>query len=202
MNRNNIFLFNFIFIFIQVLDSTYSAFKKAFKSSTSNNKNKPNEDGIYLCLDAATTTTSSDAQLTESFEARWDAERRPIVIRNVHKRLDQSLWSPHSFAADFGQLQVDLINCRNNRVLAAVALADFWSGFEDESMRLRDKKGRPMILKLKDWPNSDDFKHMLPNRYADLMDNMPIAEYVRRNAPLNLVSYLPASFCLPDLGIL
>lgn len=185
----------------------YSTFKNRLNSlitnkeeaSSSDTNNEDKEDkSEYLCLDANEESTN-DEKLTEAFESRW-SDRRPIVIRNVHTRLNQNIWSPQSFSDDFGQLRVDLINCRNNRVLNNIPLSDFWAGFEDEDARVCDKQGRPMILKLKDWPNSDDFKHMLPDRFADLMENMPIQKYVRRFAHLNLVSYLPDWFCLPDLG--
>lgn len=151
---------------------------------------------MYLCLDANET---NDEQLTVAFESEW-GRGHPVVIRNVHRRLEQNLWSPQSFSHDFGTLQVDLVNCRTNRVLVDQPLSVFWSGFDDQSQRPLDQLRRPMILKLKDWPTSDDFKHMLPSRFADLMEHMPIKDYVHRTAPFNLVSYLPASFCLPDLG--
>ena len=57
-----------------------------------------------------------------------------------------------------------------------------------------------MILKLKDWPDSADFKHILPSRFDDLMSNLPIAEYTLREGSLNLVSTLPSLFLKPDLG--
>lgn len=57
-----------------------------------------------------------------------------------------------------------------------------------------------MILKLKDWPTSDDFKHMLPTRFDDLMKNLPIKQYTHRNSILNLASGIPEFFSKPDLG--
>ena len=154
--------------------------------------------GEYMVADV--TNLSDDKSLLRSFDCYW-AESKPLVVRNVNERLlDPEAWSPRAFAADFGELRVDLINCRNHRVLPSLPLADFWNGFEDESKRLRDLKARPMILKLKDWPTSDDFKHMMPQRFADLMDHLPVKEYVHRSGPFNLASYLPQTYCLPDLG--
>lgn len=65
---------------------------------------------------------------------------------------------------------------------------------------MTDHNLRPLILKLKDWPTSDDFKHILPTRFKDLMDNSPIAQYTNRESRLNLVSSLPDFFVKPDLG--
>ena len=61
-------------------------------------------------------------------------------------------------------------------------------------------KGKPLILKLKDWPPGDDFSDMLPTRFQDLMDALPMPEYTQRNGRLNLASCLPDFFVRPDLG--
>jgi len=57
-----------------------------------------------------------------------------------------------------------------------------------------------MILKLKDWPTSDDFKNFLPSRFNDLMNNIPVSQYTSRESKLNLASSLPDYFGKPDLG--
>lgn len=65
---------------------------------------------------------------------------------------------------------------------------------------MTDDKLRPLILKLKDWPTSDDFKQILPSRFNDLMHNAPIPEYTIRQGQFNLVARLPEFFGKPDLG--
>ena len=57
-----------------------------------------------------------------------------------------------------------------------------------------------MILKLKDWPNSDDFKEVLPSRFDDLMTHLPVREYTGREGFFNMASSLSESFLKPDLG--
>ncbi|XP_015750592.1 PREDICTED: lysine-specific demethylase 3A-like, partial [Acropora digitifera] len=57
-----------------------------------------------------------------------------------------------------------------------------------------------MLLKLKDWPPKDDFSEKLPTRFEDLMNNVPLPEYTRRDGSRNLVSRLPDFFVKPDLG--
>ena len=57
-----------------------------------------------------------------------------------------------------------------------------------------------MLLKLKDWPPSDDFSDLLPNHFHDLMDALPLPEYTRRDGYLNLASRLPDFLVKPDLG--
>lgn len=68
------------------------------------------------------------------------------------------------------------------------------------SERLFDHRGVPMILKLKDWPNSDDFKKVLPSRFDDLMTNLPAKPYTSREGFFNMASSLTDSFLKPDLG--
>ena len=41
-------------------------------------------------------------------------------------------------------------------------LKDFFDGFENVHERPRNENGDPMILKLKDWPTTWDFKDKLP----------------------------------------
>lgn len=76
----------------------------------------------------------------------------------------------------------------------------FWDGFDNVAVRLCDKQGNPMLLKLKDWPPSADFAEILPNRFLDLMACLPLKEYTHRNGRFNLASRLPECFVRPDLG--
>ena len=63
-----------------------------------------------------------------------------------------------------------------------------------------DENDEPMILKLKDWPPTEDFSETMPNRFGDLMRSLPLPEYTQRNGVLNLASRLPDFFVKPDLG--
>ncbi len=57
-----------------------------------------------------------------------------------------------------------------------------------------------MILKLKDWPPTEDFAELMPNRFQDLMESLPLPEYTKRTGVFNLASRLPEFFVKPDLG--
>lgn len=46
----------------------------------------------------------------------------------------------------------------------------------------------------------EDFAELLPDRFNDLMEALPLAEYTRRTGRLNLASCLPDFFVRPDLG--
>lgn len=57
-----------------------------------------------------------------------------------------------------------------------------------------------MSLKLKDWPPTEDFAEILPEHFQDLMNNLPLPEYTKRDGKLNLSTRLPDFFVKPDLG--
>lgn len=59
---------------------------------------------------------------------------------------------------------------------------------------------KPACLKLKDWPPSDDFNDVLPQRCKDILNNLPIKQYTGRQGELNLAGHLPEFFVRPDLG--
>lgn len=80
------------------------------------------------------------------------------------------------------------------------SLKNFWEGFEEVGKRLADANGTPMLLKLKDWPPTEDIAEYMPKRFNDLFDSFPLAEYTKRDGILNLAAYLPEYFLKPELG--
>ena len=53
---------------------------------------------------------------------------------------------------------------------------------------------------MQDWPPADDFAELLPTRFNDLMQALPLPDYTRRDGRLNLAGRLPTCFVRPDLG--
>ncbi|XP_043588061.1 probable JmjC domain-containing histone demethylation protein 2C isoform X3 [Bombus pyrosoma] len=133
------------------------------------------------------------------FQDQWK-RGQPVIVSDVAKSLDMNLWHPDSFARDFGDEKNDLINCMTGNLVPNQPMRKFWEGFEHFSKRLKDERGNPMLLKLKDWPPGEDFAELLPSRFADLMKVLPLSEYTHRNGRLNLASRLPDCFVRPDLG--
>uniref|UniRef100_A0A3Q0SDA5 Lysine-specific demethylase n=1 Tax=Amphilophus citrinellus TaxID=61819 RepID=A0A3Q0SDA5_AMPCI len=133
------------------------------------------------------------------FRECWK-QGQPVLVSGIHKRLKSELWRPEAFSKEFGDQDVDLVNCRNCAIISDVKVRDFWDGFEVISKRLQDADGLPMVLKLKDWPPGEDFRDMMPTRFDDLMENLPLPEYTKRDGRLNLASRLPNFFVRPDLG--
>nr|XP_051692562.1 lysine-specific demethylase 3A isoform X2 [Oryctolagus cuniculus] len=132
------------------------------------------------------------------FRECWK-QGQPVMVSGVHHKLNTELWKPESFRKEFGEQEVDLVNCRTNEIITGATVGDFWDGFEDVPNRLKNDK-EPMVLKLKDWPPGEDFRDMMPSRFDDLMANIPLPEYTRRDGKLNLASRLPNYFVRPDLG--
>ncbi|XP_036291826.1 lysine-specific demethylase 3A isoform X2 [Pipistrellus kuhlii] len=132
------------------------------------------------------------------FRECWK-QGQPVMVSGVHHKLNTELWKPESFRKEFGSQEVDLVNCRTNEIITGATVGDFWDGFEDVPNRLKNEK-EPMVLKLKDWPPGEDFRDMMPSRFDDLMANIPLPEYTRRDGKLNLASRLPNYFVRPDLG--
>ncbi|KAG5844241.1 hypothetical protein ANANG_G00160300 [Anguilla anguilla] len=151
-------------------------------------------DGRLLCL-----LDPSNSNNWKIFRECWK-QGQPVLVAGVHRKLKACLWRPEAFSQEFGDQDVDLVNCRNCSIVSDVKVRDFWDGFEVISKRLQGIDGLPMALKLKDWPPGEDFRDMLPTRFDDLMENLPLPEYTKRDGRLNLASRLPNFFVRPDLG--
>ncbi|XP_076367892.1 uncharacterized protein LOC143255703 isoform X2 [Tachypleus tridentatus] len=133
------------------------------------------------------------------FQEQWK-RGQPVMVINVTSKLDMNLWHPESFIRDFGDVKNDLVNCRTGAILPNLPMKKFWDGFESFSKRMKDDNGDYMLLKLKDWPPGEDFSELLPSRFQDLMNVLPLPEYTHRNGLLNLAGRLPECFVRPDLG--
>ncbi|KAG7465148.1 hypothetical protein MATL_G00173130 [Megalops atlanticus] len=151
-------------------------------------------DGRLLCLQ-----DPSNSNNWKIFRECWK-QGQPVLVSGIHKRLNSCLWRPEAFSQEFGDQDVDLVNCRNCAIISDVKVRDFWDGFQVISKRLQGADGQPMVLKLKDWPPGEDFRDMMPTRFDDLMENLPLPEYTKRDGRLNLASRLPNFFVRPDLG--
>lgn len=151
-------------------------------------------DGRLLCLQ-----DPSNSNNWKIFRECWK-QGQPVLVSGIHKRLKTELWRPEAFSEEFGDQDVDLVNCRNCATISDVKVRDFWDGFQVIGKRLQDNEGNPMVLKLKDWPPGEDFRDMMPTRFDDLMDNLPLPEYTKRDGRLNLAARLPNFFVRPDLG--
>ncbi|XP_071990221.1 lysine-specific demethylase 3A-B-like [Engystomops pustulosus] len=151
-------------------------------------------DNRLLCLQDPSNKSNWNV-----FRECWK-QGQPVVVSGVHHKLNTNLWRPESFRDEFGEQEADLVNCRTNDIITGATVGEFWDGFEDISKRLKNAAGEAMVLKLKDWPPGEDFRDMMLSRFNDLMSNIPLPEYTRREGKLNLAARLPTYFVRPDLG--
>ena len=133
------------------------------------------------------------------FQDHW-LRGQPVVIANSGKYLEPGLWTPESFSRDFGKVRHTLVNCLKGTEVPKARLKDFWDGFQHVTKRLKDRQGTPMLLKLKDWPPTDDIAEFMPDRFNDLMKSLPVPEYTLRSGRYNLAGYMPDYFLKPELG--
>lgn len=133
------------------------------------------------------------------FQEQWQ-RGQPVLVSNILGHLERELWIPQAFSEEFGKGMSDFINCATGKLVRNREISIFWDGFENVDKRLRDNDGKPMLLKLKDWPPDSDFKKIMPSRFEDIMKNLPINSYTNRVGDLNIVKYLPSCFIHPDLG--
>lgn len=55
---------------------------------------------------------------------------KPVLVSGIHKKLKPCLWMPDAFSEEFGEQDVDLVNCRNCATISDVKVRDFWDGFQ------------------------------------------------------------------------
>ncbi|GFS09399.1 lysine-specific demethylase 3 [Elysia marginata] len=133
------------------------------------------------------------------FQEQWKSGQ-PVLVSCANKKMDLSLWKPEVFSKEFGKIENEVVNCRTGDIIIGHCMSDFWDGFESLKCRPVDDENEPMLLKLKDWPPGDDFSDILPSRFRDLMQALPLPEYTQRDGKLNLASRLPDFLVRPDLG--
>lgn len=164
------------------------------------NQNNTTESNEWFCHGKLLRLLDpNDANNLQLFQKQWK-KKQPVLVSNVDKNLDDKLWRPETFANDFADHVNDLQNCLTNEIFRNVSLKCFWNGFADLNERLKDENGTPLILKLKDWPSYADFATILPTRFTNLMNALPLGEYTKRNGIYNLANRLPNHILKPDLG--
>ncbi|KAL7990367.1 hypothetical protein Chor_013797 [Crotalus horridus] len=100
----------------------------------------------------------------------WWKQGKFVLVSGIHKKMNASLWKADFISSDFGDLQADLLNCKDS-ITASGSVKEFWDGFEEIS-----------------------------SMYEDVLKSLPLPEYCNPEGKLNLASYLPGFFVRPDLG--
>lgn len=133
------------------------------------------------------------------FQHHWE-QGRPVVVGHVTRNMRKCIWTPQYFSDRFGHEKHVMIDCKNSIAIKNVAMKHFWDGFTSVKKRLPRDCDEKLVLKLKDWPTSDDFADVMKEHYEDFMKAAPLADYTTREGKYNLTRYLPSHFSRPDLG--
>ncbi|KAJ2475055.1 Lysine-specific demethylase 3B, partial [Coemansia sp. RSA 2320] len=170
---------------------------------------------------------ADDELTTAEFSLLW-RQGRAIVVRGLLNKLNSAIWKPRWWIEHFGKEPVTILDCAQRGAPAGGGdwpLANFYwlfdgpdkfaetvhtggSGSAENIAEQRDEKQWARhracvergILKLKDWPPTDDFERRLPTHFRRFMSALPFREYTQRDGQFNLVNRLPGQFLPPDLG--
>jgi [histone H3]-dimethyl-L-lysine9 demethylase len=133
------------------------------------------------------------------FQDQWE-QGKPVVVANVTQKMRKFIWTPEYFTMHFGNEKHAMINCQNDVDIKQVSMKYFWDGFGSIKRRLPRDCEEKLVLKLKDWPTSNDFADVMKEHFDEAMKAVPLACYTNRDGKYNLARYLPSHFSRPDLG--
>ncbi|KAH1074009.1 hypothetical protein J1N35_026337 [Gossypium stocksii] len=156
----------------------------------------------YLYCPKAKDIQSGDL---EHFQRHW-ANGEPVIVSNVLENATGLSWEPMVMWRAFRQikntkhelqLEVKALDCLDWSEVV-VNIHQFFRGYTDGRF---DAKLWPQILKLKDWPPSNEFEKLLPRHYAEFLCCLPFKEYTNpRSGLLNIATKLPKKSLTPDMG--
>ncbi|KAI7824435.1 hypothetical protein BX661DRAFT_144860, partial [Kickxella alabastrina] len=117
----------------------------------------------------------------------------PVVVRELLDKLNANIWTPQHWITSFGSERVSILDCKNDAEPSKPDLPR--STWAEHKTSLENG-----ILKLKDWPPTQDFQQLLPRHFMHFMASLPFREYTQRDGHFNLVNRLPSGVVPPDLG--
>ncbi|WWD15646.1 hypothetical protein CI109_100068 [Kwoniella shandongensis] len=125
------------------------------------------------------------------FDEMW-SRGEPVVVDGVGKQFNLD-WTPDTFIERFGDEACFVLDCQTNTP-QQMTVGEFFELFQTAETRGKT------ILKLKDWPSTDDFQNTHPELYNDFCDALPVPDYTRREGVLNLYAHFPPGPTKPDIG--
>ncbi|KAJ1724921.1 hypothetical protein LPJ53_000845 [Coemansia erecta] len=173
----------------------------------------------YAAWEAAPVCVEAGELTLGEFSRLWRAGT-VVVVRGLLARLDAGVWQPAWWARHRGHEPVTILDCARGAAAIPAApdrqpwtIADFFRWFDqdvdsdDDAAAAEPSRARELrrhvrsgILKLKDYPPTEDFAAKLPKHFARFMRALPFPEYTHRAGALNLASRLPQACLPPDLG--
>ncbi|KAK8519035.1 hypothetical protein V6N13_017716 [Hibiscus sabdariffa] len=156
----------------------------------------------YLYCPKAKDIKSGDLK---HFQKHW-ANGEPVIVSDVLESTSGLSWEPMVMWRAFRQvtnkkidhqLEVKALHCLDWSEVV-VNIHQFFKGYTDGRF---DSKSWPQILKLKDWPPSNEFEKLLPRHHAEFVCCLPFKEYTHpQSGLLNVATKLPEKSVKPDMG--
>ncbi|XVE92931.1 hypothetical protein REPUB_Repub01dG0146300 [Reevesia pubescens] len=156
----------------------------------------------YLYCPKAKDIQSGDLK---HFQRHW-ANGEPVIVSDVLENTSGLSWEPMVMWRAFRQitntkheqqLEVKALHCLDWSEVV-VNIHQFFKGYKDGRF---DTESWPEILKLKDWPPSNEFEELLPRHHAEFLCCLPFKEYTHpRSGFLNIATKLPEDSLKPDMG--
>ncbi|EOY28779.1 Transcription factor jumonji domain-containing protein, putative isoform 1 [Theobroma cacao] len=152
--------------------------------------------------------TSSDIQGEDlsHFQMHW-ARGEPVIVQNALANSTGLSWEPMVT----WRALCEKVDSDSSLDMSEVKAIDCLAGCEVEINTRQFFKGYmegrrydnfwPEMLKLKDWPPSNEFEDLLPRHCDEFISALPFQEYSDpRSGILNLAVKLPPGVLKPDLG--
>ncbi|XVE49730.1 hypothetical protein DITRI_Ditri01bG0104500 [Diplodiscus trichospermus] len=156
----------------------------------------------YLYCPKAKDIQSGDLK---HFQWHW-ANGEPAIVSDVLENTSGLSWEPMVMWRAFRQitntkheqqLEVKALDCLDWSEVV-VNIHQFFKGYTDGRS---DSELWPQILKLKDWPPSNEFEKLLPRHHIEFLCCLPFKEYTHpQSGLLNIATKLPKESLKPDMG--
>ncbi|MBA0587430.1 lysine-specific demethylase JMJ26 [Gossypium raimondii] len=157
------------------------------------------------CLHSPTSYDIQKEDLSH-FQMKW-AKGEPVIVRNALANSTGLSWEPMVMWRALCETEDLHTSLEMSEVRAIDCLACCEVGINTYQFFKGYMEGRsyhnfwPEMLKLKDWPPSNNFEDLLPRHYDEFIRILPFQEYTDpRSGILNLAVKLPPGVLKPDLG--
>ncbi|KAJ9120864.1 hypothetical protein QFC22_002799 [Naganishia vaughanmartiniae] len=128
-----------------------------------------------------------------TFDRMW-RDGIPIVIDNAKSYLRED-WSPKGFQKLFGDEKCTVYDCQAE-IGEDSTINKFFGLFNSRP----PDGGAHKVLKLKDWPTTEEFKERCPSLNQDFHNTLPVPDYTRRDGVTNVSAFFPINTNPPDIG--
>ncbi|TKY59355.1 Lysine-specific demethylase JMJ25 [Spatholobus suberectus] len=140
----------------------------------------------------------------EHFQKHW-GKGHPVVVRDVLQSTSNLSWDPLIMFCTY--LEQSITRYENNKDLLESCL-DWWEVeinirqyFTGSVKRRPQRNTWHEMLKLKGWLSSHIFKEQFPAHFAEVIDALPVQEYMHPlSGLLNLAANLPHGSAKHDIG--